>query len=341
MIASRATTWPRVHGIEHALGAGADRVALVPGDCPALDPAELDALLEHPAPAGSVLVVPDRHGTGTNALVLTPPGALAPSFGPGSCQRHLEHARAAGVHGEVVEVPTLALDVDTSEDLDALAQRLAGDPRRRRPHARHARAAGPKPRPMTAISATALAGIPEVSPGDDLAALIAAPLAEHDGARRRRARGRPQGGLQGRRADPAPGRGDPGPARAARWPPSTARIPAIVQVVLDESRQVLRAAHGVLICETRHGFVCANAGVDASNVPGEEVVVMLPLDPDASARRLRARPGRAPGRAPRGDRDRLVRPGVAPRPVRRGDRLRRASPRWRTGAGTTTARAGS
>jgi 2-phospho-L-lactate guanylyltransferase len=115
-----------VHGIEHALGAGADRVALVPGDCPALDPAELDALLAHPAPTGSVLVVPDRHGTGTNALVLTPPGALAPSFGPGSCQRHLEHARAAGVHGELVDVPTLALDVDTSEDLDALAQRLAG-----------------------------------------------------------------------------------------------------------------------------------------------------------------------------------------------------------------------
>jgi 2-phospho-L-lactate guanylyltransferase len=114
------------HGIEHALEAGADRVVLVPGDCPALDPAELDALLAHETPAPSVLVVPDRHGTGTNALVLYPPDALAPSFGPGSCQRHLEHASDAGVHGEVVDVPTLALDVDTSEDLDALAARLAG-----------------------------------------------------------------------------------------------------------------------------------------------------------------------------------------------------------------------
>jgi coenzyme F420-0:L-glutamate ligase/coenzyme F420-1:gamma-L-glutamate ligase len=61
-----------------------------------------------------------------------------------------------------------------------------------------------------------------------------------------------------------------------------------VQVVLDESREVLRASRGVLICETRHGYVCANAGVDASNVPGEQTVVTLPRDPDASARRLRA-----------------------------------------------------
>jgi coenzyme F420-0:L-glutamate ligase/coenzyme F420-1:gamma-L-glutamate ligase len=65
--------------------------------------------------------------------------------------------------------------------------------------------------------------------------------------------------------------------------------PRHVQVVLDESREVLRAAHGVLICVTRHGFVCANAGVDASNVRGEDSVVVLPQDPDASARALRAR----------------------------------------------------
>ena len=60
--------------------------------------------------------------------------------------------------------------------------------------------------------------------------------------------------------------------------------PRHVQVVLDESREVLRASHGVLICVTHHGFVCANAGVDASNVPGEETLVLLPRDPDASAR---------------------------------------------------------
>ena len=114
------------HGIERALGDGAERVVLVPGDCPALDPAELDGLLGHDVPSPSVLVVPDRHGTGTNALVLTPPGTMGPSFGPGSRQRHLDHARDAGVHGEVVEIPTLALDVDTSADLAALSERLGG-----------------------------------------------------------------------------------------------------------------------------------------------------------------------------------------------------------------------
>jgi coenzyme F420-0:L-glutamate ligase/coenzyme F420-1:gamma-L-glutamate ligase len=64
--------------------------------------------------------------------------------------------------------------------------------------------------------------------------------------------------------------------------------PRMVQVVLDESVRVLRS-HRVLITETRHGFVCANGGVDHSNVPGEDKVTLLPADPDASADRLRSR----------------------------------------------------
>jgi 2-phospho-L-lactate/phosphoenolpyruvate guanylyltransferase len=112
-------------GIAAALEAGAERTVLVPGDCPALDPRELDRLLSRPVVPPSVLIVPDRHGTGTNALVLTPPGALAPSFGPGSCNRHAAHARAAGISSEVVDVPSLATDVDTPEDLDALEALLA------------------------------------------------------------------------------------------------------------------------------------------------------------------------------------------------------------------------
>jgi 2-phospho-L-lactate guanylyltransferase len=112
-------------GIEAALGAGAERVLLVPGDCPLLDPHELDELLGRPAPGASALVVPDRHGTGTNALLLRPPDALAPAFGPGSRERHLAGARAAGLHAEVVQVPSLATDVDTPEDLEALERLLA------------------------------------------------------------------------------------------------------------------------------------------------------------------------------------------------------------------------
>jgi coenzyme F420-0:L-glutamate ligase/coenzyme F420-1:gamma-L-glutamate ligase len=64
--------------------------------------------------------------------------------------------------------------------------------------------------------------------------------------------------------------------------------PRLVQVVLDETAELLRADHGVLICETHHGFVCANAGVDMSNSPGEGVAILLPVDPDESARRIRA-----------------------------------------------------
>jgi 2-phospho-L-lactate guanylyltransferase len=111
-------------GIGAALRAGADRVLLVPGDCPALDPAELDALLARPAQLPSVVIVPDRHGTGTNALLMSPPDAMAPSFGPGSCRRHTENARAIGIQAEVVEVASLAMDVDTPDDLGALEAAL-------------------------------------------------------------------------------------------------------------------------------------------------------------------------------------------------------------------------
>jgi 2-phospho-L-lactate guanylyltransferase len=112
-------------GIAHAIELGADRVLLVPGDCPMLDPSELDALISHPAPARCALIVPDRHRTGTNALLLAPPDVIAPSFGPGSCARHLELAKASEAPAEVVEVTSLALDVDTPDDLQALRAALA------------------------------------------------------------------------------------------------------------------------------------------------------------------------------------------------------------------------
>jgi coenzyme F420-0:L-glutamate ligase/coenzyme F420-1:gamma-L-glutamate ligase len=84
----------------------------------------------------------------------------------------------------------------------------------------------------------------------------------------------------------------PGP-RAHALAAEHGKDPRHVQVVLDESTEVVRAERGVLITRTRHGFVCANAGVDASNAPGPGTLVCLPRDPDASARALRAAlPGR-------------------------------------------------
>jgi coenzyme F420-0:L-glutamate ligase/coenzyme F420-1:gamma-L-glutamate ligase len=80
-------------------------------------------------------------------------------------------------------------------------------------------------------------------------------------------------------------------ARARQMAARLRKDPRLVQVVLDESVEVLRAQRGVLITRTRHGLVCANAGVDQSNVPGDDVACLLPLDPDASAREVRAQLG--------------------------------------------------
>ncbi len=112
-------------GVRHALAHGFERVLLVPVDCPALDPREVDGLLGRRLRGRAALVVPDRHGTGTNALVLTPPDALQPAFGPGSRARHVKSAEEAGIECEVLNVRTLALDVDTPEDLEELRAVLA------------------------------------------------------------------------------------------------------------------------------------------------------------------------------------------------------------------------
>jgi coenzyme F420-0:L-glutamate ligase/coenzyme F420-1:gamma-L-glutamate ligase len=140
------------------------------------------------------------------------------------------------------------------------------------------------------LSLAALPGLPEVRPGDDLAALLAAA-----------------------RLDPPLGPGDvlviahkvvskaEGRVRALAGvePGEHARALAAehgkdarhVQVVLDETAELVRADHGRLICRTRHGFTCANAGVDQSNAGATETVVLLPDDPDRSARALRTRLG--------------------------------------------------
>ena len=113
-------------GIERALVEGIERVLCIPGDCPALDPAELETLLADGAGEPGVVIVPDRHGTGTNGLLLAPPNAITPSFGPDSCARHRALALAAGVPCRLQQPSSLLLDIDTGADLAALRRRLSG-----------------------------------------------------------------------------------------------------------------------------------------------------------------------------------------------------------------------
>lgn len=149
---------------------------------------------------------------------------------------------------------------------------------------------------MGAVGVRAVPGLPEINAGDDLVELILA------------------------RADPAPEPGDvvvvaqkaiskaegrvvaladvrPGP-RALALAREQGHDPRAVQVVLDEAAEVIRAVRGVIICRTHHGFVCANAGVDTSNAASADTLILLPRDPDASARILRARWRARAGRAP-------------------------------------------
>ena len=137
------------------------------------------------------------------------------------------------------------------------------------------------------VHAFAVAGIPEVSPGDDLARLIADAVART---------GRPvcdgdvfvvaQKIVSKSEGAIVPLAEIQPSALAQEWADTYGKDPRVVEIVLRESRRVLRMERGVIIAETRHGFVCANAGVDASNVPGGSVTI-LPRDPDGSAARLR------------------------------------------------------
>jgi coenzyme F420-0:L-glutamate ligase/coenzyme F420-1:gamma-L-glutamate ligase len=135
------------------------------------------------------------------------------------------------------------------------------------------------------ISARALHGLPEIRDGDDLAALIAAldvELRDTDVvAVAHKVVSKAEGRIVAL-ADVEPGE------RARALAAEHGKDPRHVQVILDESAELVRADAGRLIARTHHGFVCANAGVDASNTGAPDTLVMLPRDPDASARRLRA-----------------------------------------------------
>lgn len=131
-----------------------------------------------------------------------------------------------------------------------------------------------------------LEGLPEIQPGDDLPELLAAQVPAGPGvlvvAQKivSKAEGRT---ARLKEVEPS--------TRARELAQKVEKDPRHVELVLRESTRVVRAVPGVLICETRHGLICANAGVDFSNAPEDECAVLLPLDPDASAQRIRHRLG--------------------------------------------------
>ena len=146
---------------------------------------------------------------------------------------------------------------------------------------------------MPVLTAEPLPGLPEVRPGDDLAALLAAAAARLPDPRlepgdvlaiAHKVVSKAEGRVR-RLADVRPG------ARARALGAAHDKDPRLVELILGETAQLVRADRGRLICRTHHGFVCANAGIDQSNAGGEGWAVLLPADPDASARSLRRRLG--------------------------------------------------
>jgi 2-phospho-L-lactate/phosphoenolpyruvate guanylyltransferase len=113
-------------GARAAMADGSGRVVMLPVDCPMLDIDELDAHVGR-SPR-TALIVPDHHGTGTNALVLTPPDVFLPAFGPDSCARHVSRARAAGISFALDVLESMAIDLDTPEDFTLLRDKLLLDP---------------------------------------------------------------------------------------------------------------------------------------------------------------------------------------------------------------------
>ncbi len=259
----------------------------IPADVPAIRTEDLAAILEQATEGRSVILVPSRDAKGTNAIWRRPPEAIPSRFGFDSFRKHQAEADARGLAWCSLTLPRLAVDVDEPEDLAALLA-LPGTTRTRA----FLEAAGVTGTPdrgeQHGIVLVGLPGIPEVKEGDDLAGLILEAAARR-GDRlltgdvlvvAQKVVSKAEGRLVSLR--------DVAPSPLARQFAETwSKDARAVEVVLRESRRIVRMDRGMIIAETRHGFICANAGVDASNVPGEERVCLLPLEPDASAESLR------------------------------------------------------
>lgn len=280
------------HSVDAASGAltqqGIQALLTIPADIPAVRTEDIAAVLSAAGESDrAVLLVPSRDDRGTNAIWRCPPQAIPSRFGFDSFRKHQGEAEARGLAWGMLRLPRLAVDVDEPEDLAAFLS-FPGETRTRALLEGLGvidRLAASRNR---GISILGLPGIPEVVEGDDLAGYITQ-AAERAGS------GLATGDVlvvAQKVVSKAEGRvvslGEVEPSGLARqFAESWGKDARFVEVVLRESRRIVRMDRGMIIAETAHGFICANAGVDASNVPGEDRISLLPLDPDGSASRLR------------------------------------------------------
>ncbi len=144
---------------------------------------------------------------------------------------------------------------------------------------------------MSSLQAFGVVDLPEIEEGTNLGELIAGKTEPRDGdvvVIAQKIVSKAEGRVR-KLSSVIPG------AKARKLAAELGKEPAMVELILEESREVLRAERGVLITETHHGFVCANAGIDSSNLPEDGTVCLLPEDPDASARRIRSELGTTVG----------------------------------------------
>ncbi len=261
---------------------GATLMLTVPGDLPCLTADEVRAILAACGRPPAAVFVPSRSGLGTNAACLAPPDAVPLRFGEPSFADHLAAARARGLEPVVLALPGAGLDIDGPEDLEAL---LAHGPETRAARAIRAFGHGTATR-APRLEVLGIRGMPEMRAGDDLgelivgaAALQGTPVATGDIlVVSQKVVSKAEGRLV-RLAEVTPS------AFALEVGRSLKKDARLVEVILRESRRIVRMDRGILITETRHGQVCANAGVDQSNT-GAGWASLLPEDPDASARAL-------------------------------------------------------
>jgi coenzyme F420-0:L-glutamate ligase/coenzyme F420-1:gamma-L-glutamate ligase len=264
---------------------GAAVMLTVPGDLPCLTAGEVGQILAACGPAPAAVFVPSRSGLGTNAACLAPPDAVPLRFGEPSFADHLAAARARGIEPRVLALPGTALDIDRPDDLAAL--REAGPATRAAAVLRAAGGAPPGRAPR--LEVLGIRGLPDLRPGDDLAALAVAAAAAQGTPFEagdvvvvsQKAVSKVEGRLV-RLADVTPSPFAIETGRAQK------KDPRLIELIFRESRRVVRMDRGILIAETRQGQICANAGVDQSNV-GLGWATLLPEDPDASARAFAAR----------------------------------------------------